>query len=528
MSEKIRYALLSVSNKNGLVDLAVRLVSQGWGLIASGGTGRALEAAGVGYRPVEQMTGNPEAFDGRMKTISFQLEGGILFDRANPSHRTQAERLGIVPIDMVVCNFYPFEDAIAAPHCTLEQAVEQIDVGGPTMVRAAAKNFSNVIVLTDPGQYGKILDEMERGEVSPQTRRCLALRAFELLAENNRQVARYLQGGDASDLILQLTDKEPLRYGENPQQAGGYYRWAGDDDPLGLHRFQQHQGKALSYNNLLDADAVLYALALLGAARPAAAIVKHTNPCGAAFGMDVADAFSRAWDGDPLAAFGGIVALNRPIDRMTAQTIGTDRFFELLLAPSVDTEALEVLRLRKNLRVLTNPALARPALPLGAEYRSVRGGMLVQDGDRHELDFMRPLPRGETVSSGRLQVVTRIAPTEAQLQDLWMAWQICRASRSNAISIVRDQMLVGNGVGQQDRVRSCRIAVEKAGERAMGAVAASDAFFPFADGPEVLAQAGVKAIVHPGGSIRDQETVDKMDEAGVAVVVTGGIRCFRH
>jgi phosphoribosylaminoimidazolecarboxamide formyltransferase/IMP cyclohydrolase len=509
-----RYALISVSDKTGLIDLARRLVELEWSLIASGGTGRALEAASIPFVPVEQMTGNPEAFDGRMKTISFQLEGGILFDRRNPRHVEQAESLGIVPIHMVVCNFYPFKEAVANPDCTLDEAVEQIDVGGPTMVRAAAKNFANVIVLTDPAQYQEAASALEQGDLPLALRKNFAIRAFDLLAETDMQVAQYLRGDDPT--VLHLEARRALRYGENPQQEGAYYALAGLDDPLALHRFVQHQGKELSYNNLLDADAVLYALSLLGGERPAAVIVKHTNPSGAAFGEDIADAFVRAWEGDPLAAFGGIIALNRAVDRVAAETIGTERFFEVLLAPAIDPDALEILKPRKNLRILINPALARPRPSANVEYRTVRGGMLVQRCDIHALE-LEALP-----------AVTRQSPSEAQRRDLWMAWQICRASRSNAVTLVRDEMLVGNGVGQQDRVRSCRIAVEKAGARAQGASAASDAFFPFPDGPEVLARAGIAAIVHPGGSVRDQETVDRMNELGVAMVTTGGIRCFRH
>lgn len=509
-----RRALLSVSDKQGLDDLGARLVRLGWAILASGGTGRALASRDVPYTPVESVTGNPEAFDGRMKTISFQLEGGILFDRDNPTHCEQARRIGIVPIDMVVCNFYPFEQATSTPGCTLTDAVEQIDVGGPTMVRAAAKNFAHVIVLTDPAQYEEVLTQLERGDVTLATRRKLALRAFLMLAENASKVASYL-GDNVEAPLLRLCEATVLRYGENPQQTGRYYPLEGNDDPLALHRFHQHQGKEISYNNLLDADAALYALSLLGDVRPAAVIVKHTNPCGAAFGPDIADAFARACEGDPLAAFGGITAVNRPIDRMTAE-LGIERFFEVLLAPSVDEEARDLLDARKNLRVLTNPALLHPSLPHGPEVRSVRGGLLVQDCDRHDLDFKS------------LRVVTEKEPTESQRDDLWMAWQICRASRSNAVTLVRDHVLVGNGVGQQDRVGACRIAVDKAGARAHGAAAASDAFFPFPDGPELLAQAGVAAIVHPGGSIRDRDTIDRMNQLGVAMLVTDGIRCFRH
>lgn len=514
MSENTRYALLSVSNKTNLVALARGLASLGWVLIASGGTARALEDAGIACVPVDQMTGNPEAFDGRMKTISFQLEGGILYDRRNPAHVEQARRLGVTPIDMVVCNFYPFASAVSRPGCTLEEAVEQIDVGGPTMVRAAAKNFASVLVLTDPAQYEGVLEELQRGAVSDSTRRSLAVAAFDLLTQADLQVASYLR--TAPERWLHLRDGRSLRYGENPQQDAVAWVSAEVDDPLALHRFEQVQGKALSYNNLLDADGALMALSLLGGDFPAAVIVKHTNPCGAAFGATAAEAFERAWAGDPLAAFGGIVALNRPLDSAFAAALGRDRFVEVLLAPAVEADAAQVLATRKNMRVLVNPALAFPVPSEADEMRSVRGGMLVQSADTHRLDV------------DALPVVTRLAPSPPQRRDLWMAWQICRASRSNAVSLVRDGMLVGNGVGQQDRLTACRIAVEKAGERARGAVAASDAFFPFPDGPAVLADAGVASVMQPGGSVRDQETIDLLSERGVSMVFTQGIRAFRH
>lgn len=508
------HALISVSDKAGVIALARELVALGWTLVASGGSGRALTEAGLAHVPVERLTGNPEAFDGRMKTISFPLEGGILFDRANPDHVAQAEQMGITPIDMVVCNFYPFSRTVAEAGCTLAQAVEQIDVGGPTMVRAAAKNFASVLVLTDPAQYGLVLHALRHGDVPFELRKRLAVEAFERLTEADLQVAQYLRGTESR--LVHLAQARPLRYGENPQQRATWYEIAEDDDELALQRFSLLQGKALSYNNLLDADAALAALALLGGARPAAVIVKHTNPCGAAFGTDASDAFERAWQGDPLAAFGGIVALNRPVDGRLAELLIDGRFMEVLLAPALDAEAAQMLASRKNLRVLVHPLLADPHPSKTDEMRTVRGGMLVQNADLHGFDV------------AALPPVTRAAPTPAQCRDLWMAWQICRVSRSNAITLVRDEMLVGSGVGQQDRVRACRIAVEKAGDRAGGAAAASDAFFPFPDGPEVLAGAGVTAIIQPGGSVRDQETIDTLDRHGVAMVLTQGVRCFRH
>ena len=522
-----RRALLSVSDKSGVASLARRLVAMNWELVASRGTGTELAASGVPFTSVDTITRNPEAFDGRMKTISFEIESALLYDRRNEDHVAQAQALGIFPIDMVVCNFYPFGRVLENPDWILDDAVEQIDVGGPTMVRAAAKNLASVVVLHDPHDYAAVLEEMEDSCGFPgiDTRRRLAASAFARLSAYDHEIAAALASsgptpevGPVEHRTLGLVEAQALRYGENPHQDGRYFRVLDStDDALALHRFEQLQGKPLSYNNLLDADAVLSGLCLMSTDRPAACIVKHTNPCGAAIADSSRDAFLRAWDGDPLAAFGGIIGVNREVDAEVAQTMLADRrFFEVLVAPGLTPRAREIFAARKNLRVLVNPALRHPTLPVAWEYRSVRGGMLAQEVDR------------SAISEADLDVVTDVRPTEAQVRDLLLAWSVCRTSRSNAISLVRDQALVGNGVGQQDRVRSCRLAVEKAGPRAVGAAAASDAFFPFADGPEVLADAGVAAIIQPAGSVRDAETLDVCNKRGICMVTTRGVRCFRH
>lgn len=542
MPPPLRRALISVYDKTGLVAFARRLVAMGWEVVASGGTARALTDAAIPHTTVESITRHAEAFDGRMKTISFEIESAILFDRRNPRHLAQAEALDITPIDMVVCNFYPFASVLARSDARLDDAVEQIDVGGPTMVRAAAKNFASVAVVLDPAQYEALADEMANhgGLLTLPTRRALAARAFQELSAYDLEIGTALQerwpaavatqpGAPSAEQpdrpdeappelrILRLKEAFPLRYGENPHQPGKYFHEVPPSrDPLALDQFAQIQGKQLSYNNLLDADAVLYALCLIGDASPAACIVKHTNPCGAAVGDTVHDAFLRAWEGDTTAAFGGIAAVNRPIDRPLADLILAEgRFFEVILAPAVEDEARERLAARKNLRILENAALAEPHLVAAWDYRSIRGGMLAQLGDRQPLD------------PATLKRVTEKPVPPDLVPDLRLAWQLCRASRSNAVTLVRNGQLVGNGVGQQDRVTSCRLAVEKAGERTVGAVAASDAFFPFPDGPEVLARAGIAAIVQPGGSVRDQETFELCDRHGVAMVTTG-VRCFRH
>jgi len=507
----MRRALLSVTDKTGLEAFARRLKACGFDLVASGGTARVLSAAGLEVTPVEKITRNAEAFDGRMKTISFEIESAILFDRDR--HRVEAETLGVIPIDLVACNLYPFADVVRRPDFTIEEAVEQIDVGGPTMLRAAAKNHACVTVVMDPADYDTVASEVEqRGNTRPETRRRLAALAFARLSAYDALIASTLGEGVRS---LPLREGMPLRYGENPHQRGTFLEpLDAPTDPLALTNFTQAQGKTLSYNNLLDADAVLFALCLIGGDGPAACIVKHTNPCGAARADSLDDAFARAWAGDPIAAFGGIVGVNRPVDGALAERMLEDkRFFEILLAPSMDTAAREIFATRKNLRVLLNPALDNPHLVPAWEYRSVRGAMLAQMTDDHQLD---------------VEFVTEVRPDPRQVSDLLLAWQICRASRSNAVTLVRDGMLVGNGVGQQDRLTSCRIAVEKAGPRARGAVAASDAFFPFPDGPEALARAGVAAIIQPGGSVRDSETFALCNQYGVAMATTRGVRCFRH
>ncbi|HEY4000960.1 MAG TPA: bifunctional phosphoribosylaminoimidazolecarboxamide formyltransferase/IMP cyclohydrolase [Candidatus Xenobia bacterium] len=503
-------ALLSVYDKTGLVPFARRLQALGWTLVASGGTARSLVEAGLPVLPVEQVTGNPEAFGGRMKTISFQLEGGILFDRTNAVHVAEAERLGVAPVDMVVCNFYPFE-AVVREARPAPEVVEMIDVGGPTMARAAAKNHAFVTVVPDPHAYDAVASELEsRGAVSAETRRRLAAQTFLLLSRYDEAIASWL-----------LREDDALRYGENPHQRGWFHALP-TSDPLGLGHLQHLRGKALSYNNYLDLDGaigILSHLDLLGDIldnQPACVIVKHANPCGAARGETIEEAFEKAWQGDPLAAFGGVVVLNRPVTLAIARAlVDGGRFIEVLAAPDFSADAEAALQASKNRQLIRLPGLSNPAVANGIESRFVRGGLLQQDTDDRRL------------LAADLKCVSQVQPTAEQVADLLLAWHVCQGTRSNAIAIAKAGALVGSGAGQQDRVRCCRLAVEKAGERAQGAVAASDGFFPFPDGPQVLMAAGVKAIVHPGGSIRDQDTIDVCNAAGVALCTTS-VRCFKH
>ncbi|MHB2015542.1 MAG: bifunctional phosphoribosylaminoimidazolecarboxamide formyltransferase/IMP cyclohydrolase [Candidatus Xenobia bacterium] len=497
-------ALISVWDKSGLVPFARELAALGWELVASGGTAKALQEAGLKVLPVEQVTGNPEAFGGRMKTISFQLEGGILFDRSNPVHQQEAAKLGVVPIDMVVCNFYPFESTVEQQK-TSQEVIEMIDVGGPTMARAAAKNFHFVTIVPHPEAYGTVLEELKaNGAVSVETRRRLASQTFLLVSRYDQAVAAWMG-----------RETGALRYGENPHQAGWFLPAPGLE-PLRLGDLQHLWGKQLSFNNYLDLDAAILMLAHLGGDRPACVIVKHNNPCGAAWGDRVEEAFEKAWSGDTVAAFGGVVVTNREVSPLMAEAITqTGRFIEVLAAPSFDPAALKTLQVGKNRQLLTHSVLAKPPLPSGLDVRPVRGGTLVQDLDRRLL------------SEADLRSVTEKSPAPAQLDDLLLAWYVCKVTKSNAIALAHNGMLVGAGAGQQDRVRGCQLAVTKAGDRARGAVAASDGFFPFSDGPQVLIDAGITALIQPGGSIRDNDTIAVCNAAGIPMMFTG-IRGFKH
>lgn len=509
-------ALISVYNKKGVVELAKKLEVLGWEIISTGGTAKVLAGAGIKIIPIEEITRSPEAFSGRMKTISFQVSSAILFDRENKEHVKQAKDLNIKPIDMIVCNLYPFEDTVADSKNSKKEIIEMIDIGGPTMIRAAAKNFRSVIVVVDPKDYKRVISKLEKGGVSSIDREILASKVFRVMANYNRAIDQYLSQDTKSELIPAFSPGESVefRYGENPHQKAWFYGF-NTKDPLALSKFKKVQGKDSSFNNYLDADGALNAIVWLGNDRPACIVVKHTNPCGAAIRDNILEAFKEAWDGDSLAAFGGIIAVNREVDEELAEEMLTDRFFEVLLAPSISREAKEIFAKREKLIILINPNLENLEQTKEVDFKRVRGGMLVQEQDTKE------------ISENDLEVVTNIRPTQIQIEDMLFAWKICRASKSNTIVMVKDQKLIGSGVGQQDRKRCCELAVSKAGEMAKGAVVASDAFFPFADGPELLAKAGVSAIIQPGGSIKDQEVVGFCNKHKIPMVFTR-VRCFRH
>ncbi|MFO0950395.1 MAG: bifunctional phosphoribosylaminoimidazolecarboxamide formyltransferase/IMP cyclohydrolase [Isosphaeraceae bacterium] len=522
----LRRALLSVSDKRGLVDLARALASRGVHLLASGGTRTALVEAGLDVTEVSAYTGQPEILGGRVKTLHPKLHGGILARRDVPDDLAALDAQGIEPIDLVVVNLYPFEATVARPGVSFEDAVENIDIGGPSLIRGAAKNHAHVAVVVDPDQYPRLVQELEEhGGTSGDFRRHLAATVFERTAGYDRAIADYLGRVVRPDEVFapaiapSFRLRSVLRYGENPHQRAAFYVEPGTRGP-NLATGTIRHGKELSYNNLLDLDAALRLVRQF--AEPAACVLKHNNPCGAAVASTLAEAFELAYEGDPVSAFGGIVGLNRPVDLATAQRLCVPgRFLECILAPGFDADAFSLLTTKptwKNsvrLYDLGAPLGPDSPPPAGFDLRRVEGGLLVQDWDATETD-----ESGWTVP-------TRRAPTAEERSALSFAWKVCSAVKSNAIVLTSGRQLIGVGAGQMSRLDSVRIAVTKAGEKAKGAVLASDAFFPFRDGPDVAAAAGVTALIQPGGSKRDDDTLAACNEHGLAMILTGR-RHFRH
>ncbi len=521
----LRRALLSVSDKSGLADLGRALADRSVEMLSTGGTARALRDAGIAVTDVSEATGFPEMMDGRVKTLHPRIHGGLLALRDDPDHVAAMETHGIGAIDLLVVNLYPFE-ATVARGAGFAEAVENIDIGGPAMIRAGAKNHDYVSVVVDVGDYDALLSELDdhEGATTRAFRRTLAQRAFARTAAYDAAVSIWM--AEAIDdpaprrRAVAGTLRQIMRYGENPHQRAAFY--ADGSDRPGVATATQHQGKALSYNNINDTDAAFELISELAGA-PACVVVKHANPCGVARGKSLAEAYGRAFDCDRTSAFGGIVALNRPLDAATAEAIA-GVFTEVVIAPGADRAAREVFARKKNLRLLTTEGLADPAEP-GRVWTQVSGGFLVQDRD--------------TGRTGRdaLKVVTARAPDEAEIDDLLFAWTVAKHVKSNAIVYARGGATVGIGAGQMSRVDSTRIAARKAADMAealglaepptMGSVVASDAFFPFADGLLAAAEAGATAVVQPGGSVRDDEVIAAADAAGLAMVFTGQ-RHFRH
>ncbi|HEV7428631.1 MAG TPA: bifunctional phosphoribosylaminoimidazolecarboxamide formyltransferase/IMP cyclohydrolase [Thermoanaerobaculia bacterium] len=530
---RIERAILSVSDKTGIVELARALRAKNVEILSTGGTAKHLADNGIEVTSIAQWSGAPEILGGRVKTLTPRVFGAILFDRTNESHRADVDRLGIPPIDLVVVNLYPFEATISKEGVTTEEAIEQIDVGGPSMLRAAAKNHRSVLPLCDPSLYADFLREFEAGEISGAFRRRCAVEVFRKTSKYDETIANFL--GEGGDLTLHLSKFQDLRYGENPQQSAAFYV------PSGAKPFEQIQGKELSYNNLLDLDS---AMRLANAfAQPAAAVIKHTNPCGVARRDSIAEALRAAIDSDPVSAFGGIIGVNRDFDGDCARIVES-MFLEVIVARSFSSDARDVLSKKKNLRLIVASA------PLSAtEYRSAAGGMLAQGSDvvksKAQTRVSVPHDAGEETNSPVTRaennvaqtllsvpwdtwtVVTTRQPSAEDLEALEFAWIVCAHVKSNAIVLTSRNQTVGIGAGQMSRVDAAKVAIMKSILPTAGTFAASDAFFPFRDGLDLLADAGIAAIIQPGGSVRDAEVIAAANERNIAMVFTGE-RHFRH
>jgi phosphoribosylaminoimidazolecarboxamide formyltransferase/IMP cyclohydrolase len=525
----MKTALLSVSDKTGIVDLARALAAQGVRLLSTGGTARLLADAGLAVTEVAEVTGSPEMLDGRVKTLHPRIHGGLLARRDVPAHMAALQQHGIGTIDLLVVNLYPFAQATARADCTLDDAIENIDIGGPAMLRAAAKNWDGVAVVIDPADYAQVLAELAAGGVQRSTRFRLAKKVFAHTAAYDGMIANYLgavapgaedAGHDVpardafpSVWTAQFVKAQDMRYGENPHQSAAFYREA--VPPAGtLAAYRQLQGKALSYNNIADADAAWECVRSFDA--PACVIVKHANPCGVAVGATLTEAYQKAWQTDPTSAFGGIIAFNRPLDEATARQIGDNKqFVEVLIAPAVTPEAAAVLAPKQNLRVLEVPAGSGANV---VDSKRIGGGLLLQT------------PDNKNVGVAELRVVTKKTPTPQQMDDLMFAWKVAKFVKSNAIVFCAGGMTLGVGAGQMSRLDSARIARIKAGAAGLqlaGSAVASDAFFPFRDGLDVVVDAGASCVIQPGGSMRDPEVIAAADERGV-VMVFSGVRHFRH
>ena len=529
---RVQRALVSLSDKAGAVDFCRGLVAAGVEIVSSGGTADHLRKAGLAVIELGDFTGFPEMLDGRVKTLHPAVHAGLLARRDKPEHLETLKKHNLKAIDLVVVNLYPFESTVAKTDHTFEMAIENIDIGGPTMLRSAAKNWEGVGVVTDPGEYGKVLEEVKAGGLTRATRFALMRTCFDRVAAYDDAISSYLSSLDPSApdapektpqrapfpalLNVQMRRIQDLRYGENPHQQAAFYGEI-SGKPLGVPSMKQHQGKELSYNNILDFDACLRLASEFSPELFACVIVKHNNPCGVALATSAEAAFRAAVACDPLSAFGGVIGFNKPVDGAAAKAIG-EQFYEGVAAPSFDAGALDALSKKTNLRVLTVEAMPGPGDLRGMDLRRVAGGMLAQTWDVSNEEI------------GKAKVVTKRAPTADEIAELGFAWKIGKHVKSNAIVLTRERRVVGVGAGQMSRVDSMEVAIRKAGitgAAAKGSVIASDAFFPFRDGIDAAAKAGVVAIAQPGGSKRDDECIAAADEAGIAMVFTE-VRHFRH
>jgi phosphoribosylaminoimidazolecarboxamide formyltransferase/IMP cyclohydrolase len=507
-------AIISVSDKSGVVDFARGLKELGIEIFSTGGTKKSLEAAGVKIHSISELTGFPEILDGRVKTLHPAVHGGILARRDLPQHLSQLTQNHIELIDMVVVNLYPFVATVTRAEVSLDEALENIDIGGPSMIRSAAKNFPSVLVVVDPGDYDAILQKLRQGNIDSEYRKRLAQKAFQHVALYDTAIAQYLnEEAFPEEMTIALRKARSLRYGENPhQQAAFYIEQNVRQRPDGLASLEQLGGPEISFNNLLDLDAALNLLADFNA--PTIAIIKHNNSCGLASHNDLAEAYRRALAGDPIAAFGGVVASNRIIDLATAQEIDKTHY-DAIVAPGYQKKALELLRRKESLRLVKIAPYRPPSSEPPLDFRRVKGGFLAQTPDTLTKSEFKP------------RVVTKRQPSDAELSDLLFAWKAVKSIKSNAIVIAKDKALLGMGAGQPSRVVSVELALKRAGDRAKGSVLASDAFFPFTDGPELAIKHGITAIIQPGGSVRDKEVIALADKYNVAMVFTG-VRHFRH
>lgn len=510
-----RRAILSVSDKTGIVEFAKGLEKHGFEIVSTGGTAKALREAGVPVTGISEVTGFPECLDGRVKTMHPLVHAGILAMRDNPEHMKQVEELGVTLVDVVAINLYPFKQTILKDGVRFEEAIENIDIGGPTMIRAAAKNWQDVSVVVDPADYTRVLNELDAGGVTLDTKRLLAYKVFEHTASYDALISNYLRsqlGLGLPEVYTPTFEKaQDLRYGENPHQNAVFYKEIGHFDGT-LAAAKQLHGKELSYNNINDANGALDLVKEFDI--PCAVAVKHANPCGVATADSIHDAYVKAYESDPVSIFGGIVALNRPCDAETAAEMAKI-FLEIIIAPSFTPEALEILTKKKNIRLLELPAISKKNTPDMMDYKKVAGGLLVQNLNcelYHEENF---------------KVVTKRAPTAEELETMKFGMTVVKHTKSNAIVLVKDQATVGVGPGQTNRITALELAIKYGGDKVQGSVMASDAFFPFDDCIEAAAAAGVTAIIQPGGSVRDEDSIKACDKHGIAMIFTG-MRHFKH
>jgi len=523
---KIKRVLISVSDKTGIVDLGKGLAKHGVEMLSTGGTSKALKEAGLAVKDVSEVTGFPEMMNGRVKTLHPKIHGGLLALRENEDHMRQLREQAIEPIDMVVVNLYPFAKTVAKPGVALAEAIENIDIGGPSMIRSASKNYRSVAVVVNPARYAALLEEMDAndGQVGDKILSALCIEAFDHTAEYDAGIHRYLQDqlteGETpafpETIRYTFHKQQALRYGENPHQAAAFYRQANNEsDEASVTNAKQLHGKELSFNNIVDIHAALEIVKDF--TEPAACVIKHTNPCGMAIGEDITEAYIKAFEADSLSAFGGIVGLNRPCTKGIAEKM-KDIFLECVIAPRFESEALEILQAKKNIRLMQTGPITKPKTDQSwqtMDLKRVLGGLLLQDRDLGG------------VTADDFKVVTQRLPNEAELRDLLFAWRVCKHVKSNAILLAKDGVTLGAGPGQTNRVGAAEIATRQAGEKAKSGVLASDAFFPFRDGIDAAARAGIKAVIQPGGSVNDKEVIEAANEHGMAMVFTG-MRHFKH